>query len=140
MSSAAARSFEDEQLPSLDQRVIVHGVSWGKYCLLGEVFDSPGIRLSYLEGVLEIMTLSPRHEFLKKLIARLIEIFALERNVPLQGYGSTTFRREAEERGLEPDECYCLGDAPLRDAPDIGGRDRERGGRQACHLPRTRRA
>jgi Uma2 family endonuclease len=38
--------------------------------------------------------------------------------VRLIGYGSTTFRREAGERGLEPDECYVLGGA-LREVPDI---------------------
>src|SRR5205814_1461280 len=25
------------------------------------------------------------------------------------GYGSTTFKKEAEERGAEPDECYLIG-------------------------------
>ena len=43
---------------------------------------------------------------------------ATERDIPLNGYGSTTFRREAKERGLEPDECYVLG-GELRDVPDL---------------------
>jgi hypothetical protein len=30
---------------------------------------------------------------------------ALERDVPLNGYGSTTFRKRAKERGIDPDEC-----------------------------------
>jgi Uma2 family endonuclease len=38
--------------------------------------------------------------------------------VPLIGYGSTTFRREAKERGVEPDECYCVG-RELGEGPDI---------------------
>jgi Uma2 family endonuclease len=45
-------------------------------------------------------------------------VFALERNVPLYGYGSATFRREAEARGAEPDECYVRG-GPLADMPDV---------------------
>lgn len=88
-----------------------------------ELIGSPGVRLAYLEGTLEIMSPSSRHEFLKKQIARLLEVYSLERAVPLNGYGSTTFRREARERGLEPDECYCygrlLGDSRDGDAPDI---------------------
>jgi Uma2 family endonuclease len=104
--------------PNQDQRVLMHGISWASYCLMRELVDSPGIRLTYLEGALEITSPSRRHEFLKKQISRLLEIFAIERDVPLIGYGSATFRREARERGLEPDECYCLG-RELGDAPDI---------------------
>ena len=53
----------------------------------------------------------------KKIIARLIEAFAEELDLDLNGYGSATFRKEAAARGLEPDECYCLGE--LHDVPDI---------------------
>lgn len=102
----------------MDQRLVVHGVSWKDYVVLRELLDSPGLRMTYFKGALELMTPSPLHERLKKTIARLIEVYALERDVPLYGYGSTTFRREARERGLEPDECYVVG-AELRDAPEI---------------------
>ena len=63
------------------------------------------------------MTTSPYHERLKKMIARLLEMWAVERNVPLTGYGAATFCKQAMERGLEPDECYVLGE--LVDVPDI---------------------
>jgi Uma2 family endonuclease len=53
-------------------------------------------------------------------VARLIELFALERDVPLFGYGSTTFRKALAERGLEPDECYVVGrEMPDDEYPDI---------------------
>jgi Uma2 family endonuclease len=39
----------------------------------------------------------------------LLEVCAEERDVDLRSFGSTTFRREAKDRGLEPDECYVLG-------------------------------
>jgi Uma2 family endonuclease len=119
MTAVAPSWIEPEEIRSAtDQRVLAHGVTWASYRLLRELFDGPGIRLSYLEGALEIMSPSSRHEFLKTQIARLLEIFSLERKVPLIGYGSTTFRREARDRGLEPDECYCLG-RELGKAPDI---------------------
>lgn len=104
--------------PEVDQLVVMHGVDWRTYSALRELLDSPGIRMTYLEGALEIMSPSRRHEHEKKTIARMIEVFALERDVPLRGWGSTTFKREAKERGLEPDECYCVGH-DLGDAPDI---------------------
>lgn len=53
-------------------------------------------------------------------IARLVELYAFLKRLQLIGYGSTTFRLEAKERGAEPDECYCLGH-PIKqgDFPDI---------------------
>jgi Uma2 family endonuclease len=104
-----------------DQFVVLHGVDWKTYCASRELFDSPGVRMTYLKGALEIMSPSRRHERYKKRIARLLELFALERNVSLSGYGSTTFRKAFEERGLEPDECYVLGRELTNDedVPDI---------------------
>ena len=101
-----------------EQRLVMYGVPWRDYCVLRELLDSPGLRMTYIEGTLELMTPSPLHERLKTTIARLVETFALERDVPLYGYGSTTFRSEAKERGLEPDECYVMG-GELRESPDI---------------------
>ncbi len=99
--------------------VVLHGVPWERYEALVELLgdDYPALRLTYLEGTLQIMTTSPEPERWKKTIARLIELWALERNVRLNGYGAATFRKKAKERGLEPDECYVLGD--LVDVPDI---------------------
>ncbi|AUX39170.1 uncharacterized protein SOCE26_005520 [Sorangium cellulosum] len=74
--------------------------------------------MTFCEGTLELMRPSLKHEATKKSIARLIEIFAVERDVPLYGHSSTSFRREAKARGLEPDECYCVG-GTLKEFPDI---------------------
>lgn len=103
---------------NLEQRVILPSVTWQQYeNLLATLGDYPGLRLIYLEGMLEIFMPSPEHELLKKTIARLIERYAEEADVPLHGYGSTTFRQQAKARGLEPDECYCVG--VLKALPDF---------------------
>ncbi|PSR18065.1 hypothetical protein C8255_09305 [filamentous cyanobacterium CCP3] len=105
--------------PPAEQRLVLEGISWQQYDALVALFINqlPALRLTYLEGTLELMTTSPEHERLKKAIARLIEAFAEELDLDLNGYGSATFRKEAAARGLEPDECYCLGE--LHDVPDI---------------------
>lgn len=101
-----------------DQRVILPSVSWQQYeGLLSALGDYPGLRLLYLQGNLEIFMPSPEQEMLKKVIARLLERYAEEVDIPLHGYGSTTFRLEAKARGLEPDECYCV--QALKDLPDF---------------------
>jgi Uma2 family endonuclease len=102
---------------SEEPRVLLSSVPWSTYVVLRDTVDSPGVRMTYLKGWLEIMSPSRRHEVTKTQIARLFELFCLEKSIPLYGYGSTTFRDEAKERGLEPDECYARG--ADRDVPDI---------------------
>src|ERR1700722_8340393 len=95
--------------PAPEQRMLLRNVSWKEYVLMRDVLDGPGLRMTYLQGVLELMSPSPEHELWKKNIARLVELFAHLRRIDLHGYGSTTFRKEAKERGAEPDECYLIG-------------------------------
>jgi Uma2 family endonuclease len=120
MTVAAVALAQDEPLADEDRFVITHGVDWKTYCAVRELFDSPGLRMTYLNGALEIMSPSRKHEGFKTRIARLIEMYAIECDVPLLGYGSTTFRKSFGDRGLEPDECYVVGrDLTDDDYPDI---------------------
>lgn len=89
--------------------MLIQGVSWKDYVILREALDTPGLRMTYCEGVLELMVVSLKHEVDKKMLARLIETYAVVQRLRLNGCGSTTFRREAKQRGLEPDECYSVG-------------------------------
>lgn len=110
MMPTAKMRHDDAAPPSMpEQRILIHGVSWKEYVILREAIDTPGLRMTYLNGALELMTRSRPHEQTKKTIARLVELYAFLRELPLTAYGSTTFRREAKERGAEPDECWCLG-------------------------------
>lgn len=102
-----------------DQRVILSGISWRDYRVLRDLLDRRGVRMTYLEGALEIMSPSRLHEDVKTRVARLLEVFALERDVPLYGYGSMTFQSEPKERGLEPDECYVVGKPQTEGFPDL---------------------
>ena len=101
-----------------EQRMLLHGVTWKEYVILRELMDRPGLRMTYLEGALELMSPSPEHELWKTNIARLIELYAHIKRIDLYGYGSATFKKEAKERGAEPDECYLI-DKELKDFPEI---------------------
>lgn len=104
---------------SAEQRVVLYGVTWQQYesflSTLGD--DFPNLRLSYLEGTLEIMATSNEHEEIKTTISMLMEAYFQETRTRFHGIGSATFRKEAKHRGLEPDECYCLGGK--KEIPDI---------------------
>ena len=88
--------------------VVLHGVSWATYDRLVRELAEQHVFLTYDRGSLEIMSPTPYHERYKKLLARFIETLTLELNIPIVSGGSTTFRREDLERGLEPDECYYV--------------------------------
>lgn len=93
-----------------DQRVFLHGATWADYeRLLAVRGESAVPRITYLEGEIELMSPSTNHEWIKKLLARLLEAWSEEMDVDLNGYGSWTVKRADRERGLEPDECYILG-------------------------------
>jgi Uma2 family endonuclease len=109
VSPAAAATTAAAAAAAVDQRMVLYNVRWKDYVILREALDTPGLRMTYCEGTLELMRPSRTHELNKTTIARLIEMYAVLRDLPLVGYGSTTFRLEAKERGAEPDECYRVG-------------------------------
>jgi Uma2 family endonuclease len=113
----AAASVEIVE-PVPEQRMLLRNVSWKDYVLLRDVLDGPSPRMTYVKGRLELMSPSPEHELWKTNIARLVELFAHRRGIELHGYGSTTLKKEAVERGAEPDECYLIG-KKLADYPEI---------------------
>lgn len=109
----------DTKQLATEERLTLYGVTWEEYDTLVTLFMDrfPGLRMTYLEGTLELMGTSAEHERLKKIIARLLEMYAVEKRLNLNGYGNTTYRKKAVARGLEPDECYYLGE--FREVPDI---------------------
>lgn len=122
MSASTARLAEPEGLPvRAERRFVLQGVPWSTYVALRDALDDDhsNVRMTYLEGALELMSPSALHEDAKKLIARLLEVWAMEMDVDLRGFGNATFRAEAKRGGLEADECYTLG--PLSDGgvPDL---------------------
>jgi Uma2 family endonuclease len=90
-----------------ESRILLRRVAWSTYVMLRDEPADMHLRMTYLQGALEIMSPGRRHEVSSKLIARLLELFCLERNIPLYGYRSETYRKKRKKRGLEPDECYA---------------------------------
>jgi Uma2 family endonuclease len=90
-----------------EQHLLLHDVSWAAYVNIADALpDRRGLRLTYDRGRLEFMTVSPEHEHRKGLLRKLIEVLAEEMGLPARNLGSTTYRREDVDRGLEPDECF----------------------------------
>lgn len=92
-----------------EQRVVLDNISWELYEeLLAAHQDCSAPRFTYDRGLLEIMSPSAEHENIKHLLALLVEVLAEEMSVNVEGFGSTTFRREDLARGFEPDACFYV--------------------------------
>ena len=90
------------------QRFVLHCVSWQEYEKFLEAIGENHVRVTYDRGSIELMSPLPIHERYKHCFNQFFTILALETGIPITGMGSTTFRREDEDRGIEPDECYYL--------------------------------
>ncbi len=91
-----------------EQRVLLHGSRWSTDAALVSDIAGRGVRLTYDRGSLEIMSPSVEHEWVKRLIGRMVETLTLELAIPVRSGGSTPLKEELAERGLEPDECYYV--------------------------------
>jgi len=101
-----------DQTRLLDQQhIVLDYVSWDFYERVLEEIGNRPIQVTFSDGSIEIMSPLPEHEWVKKALARLIELLAVELSIPMASYGSSTFRREDKQKGLEPDECYYLKNA-----------------------------
>src|SRR5947207_12132285 len=94
-----------------EQRVVFCGVSWKRYLALDKKLgeDRPGPRLYYLDGELEIMSTSKRHELLKTWIADLMAVYFEVAGTEIVPHGQATMREELKAAGAEPDESWSIG-------------------------------
>jgi Uma2 family endonuclease len=92
---------------------VLHGISWKMYRRLRKLSENRNLRMTYDQGELEIMSPSPLHEGIDRLLGRLIEVWTLVLNLPLRSCGRMTISRAALELGFEPDNCYYVQNEPL---------------------------
>lgn len=89
------------------QRVLLQDVSWEEFtAILQELSDRGSIHVAYFDGLLEIMSPSPEHEYFKETVGDAIKDIAEMLECDYESYGSTTWRRQAKQAGLEPDNCF----------------------------------
>ncbi|MBL1200104.1 MAG: Uma2 family endonuclease [Nostoc sp. GBBB01] len=90
-------------------QLLIKGISWPEYKnILTELGENRSSRISYSQGVLEIMAPLPEHEVGKKIIGNLVEILLEELDIEFWSLGSTTFDEEKMDAGVEPDDCFYI--------------------------------
>lgn len=94
------------QLPP-DTVITFHDVDWEEYEeLLEEVGESAGLRISYDDGVLKVMTLSSEHEYYSRFIEKIVGTLMLRLRINIRSFGSATMKRKP--KGNEPDACFYV--------------------------------
>ena len=102
----------------LDEPLLFPGLSWEQFKTLEPLLDIPGVRLSFLDGVLEIQRMPGRkHETAKERIGALLEAYLLKAGVDYTPTGSLTLENESRLVKCEADKSYELG--ANRERPDL---------------------
>src|SRR5438552_9327685 len=97
-----------------DGVIIQHGVDWNDYEeVLDAVGEAHGLRISYDEGTLQVMTLSSRHERYTWLVGQLVGVLSTRRRIKVLYYGSSTMKKQRKQKGVEPDACFYVQNAQL---------------------------
>ena len=121
MVSSLFELIDDPQLASLDdpeERFTRSEVNWQQYeAVIAKLENNSHYRVTYLDGVLEIVSPSLRHEKLKKRLATLVEFYLFKKRIKHTPMGSLTVKKRLKRAGAEPDECYCIGEE--KSIPDL---------------------
>ncbi len=97
-----------------DASLTFRDVSWDEYEeLLEQVGEAPGLRISYENGSLLVMTISAEHEKYALFINSLIAGIRLRLRIDILAFGSATIRKPRRSAGHEPDACFYVQTAAL---------------------------
>jgi Uma2 family endonuclease len=89
------------------------GVTWDDYEAMLRIVEGTSLRVTYDDGELEVVSPLRHHERRKTRLGRIVEIIALVLGLPMECLGSTTLKKPAKKKGLEPDECYYVQNEPV---------------------------
>lgn len=91
------------------QRIVLRDVNWQQFeDILEELGDHRSSRLAYFKETLEIVAPLPKHEQAKVVISYLLTTLLDELDRDWEPLGSTTFKRQEMQAGIEPDDCFYI--------------------------------
>ncbi len=98
--------------------ILIDGLKWQDFKVVERLLDRPGIRLSFLDGTLEIRKMpGKKHETIKQRISNLLDIFLEASEIDYTPTGSMTLESEVGLVKREADLSYEL--EPNRERPDL---------------------
>lgn len=110
--------IERDNLQQKDKLFICSNTSWDEYeSILQQKANSSAYRISFLNGVLKIMSPSRNHEIIKDFIYLLIVAYCDAIELDYYPLGSTTLKQKDKSVGKEPDSSFCFNS--LKQIPDL---------------------
>ncbi len=102
------------------QQLLLQDISWQDFEeILEELGEHRSSRISYSNGVLEIMVPLPEHEKDKEIIGEMVRILLDQLEIDFEPLGSTTFKNEQMTQAVEPDACFYI-----KNYQEVIGKDR----------------
>ncbi len=99
-----------------DQRIVHHG-TWEQFKFIQKGFEgSPGVRLFYYDGMIEILMPGREHEIFASIIGYLVTTFLTEKGIFFQPTRSMTQEKEGVV-SAQADESYCI--ESVKSIPDL---------------------
>ncbi len=95
----------------LETRMVLEGVEWETYVALADQRRGSVPRMSYDNGVLEMMSPKREHENIGCLIGRMIETYSEVKNIEIISVASVTVKRSDLSKAFEADESYYVRNA-----------------------------
>ncbi|GAB4547484.1 MAG: Uma2 family endonuclease [Pleurocapsa sp.] len=101
-----------------EQSYSCSNLTWNEYeSILEALNNNSWCKVSYLDGVLTLVSPSSNHEITKGKIRALLEVYCDYAEIDYFSMGSTTLKQKDKSSGKEPDESYCFNN--LKDIPDL---------------------
>ena len=98
--------------------ILISDLTWREFKAVEQLIDRTGVRLSFLDGVLEIRkNPGKKYQIIKERIASLVEIYLEFLELDFTPTGSVTLENEFEKVKKEDDKSYELG--ANRKHPDL---------------------
>ena len=91
-----------------ETRIVLENVSWEIFVALADERRGSVPRLSYNEGVLEMMSPKRKHENISCLLGRMIEAYSEIRGIEILSVASVTVKRIDLKKAYEADESYYV--------------------------------
>lgn len=95
--------------PKKKEAQVFPNISWEQFEAIERSFENiVGVKFAYLDGTLEIMTVSPEHEDVKSTIRALLEAYMRIKGIRFYMRGSPSLGSRELGARSEPDESYNL--------------------------------
>lgn len=109
MASVLNPTLKEMAQAAINQKLILQGVGWDFYeRILEEFAHSNSLHFAYDDGFLEVEVPLFEHESTNRILQNLITTLCVEKEIDFINAGSTTFRKRAKAKGVEPDTCFYI--------------------------------